>query len=72
MERRGNPTKVRKWKDIIEEWQDYMHSMNVQFLTSYNFNFDIGIGDKVGAIRKTHSQTSDKTFIYREKLISFA
>ena len=40
--------------------------MNVQFLTSYNFNFDIGIGDKVGAIRKTHSQTSDKTFIYRE------
>lgn len=62
-----NPTKVRKWKDIIEEWQDYMHSMNVQFLTSYNFNFDIGIGDKVGAIRKTHSQTSDKTFYLPRK-----
>lgn len=57
-----NPTKVKSWKYIIEEWQDFMHSMNVQFLTSYNFNFDIGLGDKVGAIRKTHSQTSDKTF----------
>ena len=58
----NNPHKVRKWKDIIEEWQDYMHSMNIQFLTSYNFNFDIGQGDKIGAIRKTHSALTDKTF----------
>ena len=54
--------KVRKWKDIIEEWQDYIHSMNVKYLTSYNFNFDIGTGDKVGTIRKTHQQLTDKTF----------
>lgn len=58
----NNFHKVRKWKEIIEEWQDYIHSMNVKYLTSYNFNFDIGTGDKVGTIRKTHQQLTDKTF----------
>ena len=58
----NNFHKVKKWKEIIEEWQDYIHSMNVKYLTSYNFNFDIGTGDKVGTIRKTHQQLTDKTF----------
>ena len=26
------------------------------------FNFDIGVGDKVGVVRKTHMQLTDKTF----------
>lgn len=57
-----NPYKVKSWKDIIEEWQDHLHAMNVQYLTSYNFNFDIGVGDKIGTIRKTHQQLTDKNF----------
>ncbi len=36
--------------------------MGIEYLTSYNFNFDIGIGDRVGTIRKTHQQLTDKTF----------
>ena len=58
----NNPTKVKSWKHIIEEWQDLITSMGVDYLTSYNFNFDIGQGDKIGTIRKTHQQLTDKTF----------
>ncbi len=58
----NNPLKIRKWKHIVEEWNDMMSSMGVNYLTSYNFNFDIGIKDKVGTIRKTHQQITDKTF----------
>ena len=36
--------------------------MGIEYLTSYNFNFDIGTGDKVGTIRKTHQQLTDKIF----------
>ena len=59
----NNPHKVKAWKDIIKEWQDYLHAMNVQYLTSYNFNFDIGIdSSEIATIRKTHQQLTDKTF----------
>ena len=59
----NNPHKVKAWKEIIKEWQDYLHAMNVQYLTSYNFNFDIGIdSSEIATIRKTHQQLTDKTF----------
>ena len=59
----NNPHKVKAWKDIIKEWQDYLHAMNVQYLTSYNFNFDIGTdSSEIATIRKTHQQLTDKTF----------
>ena len=59
----NNPHKVKAWKDIIKEWQDYLHAMNVQYLTSYNFNFDIGIdSSEIATIRKTHQNLTDKTF----------
>ena len=52
-----------KWKDIIKEWQDLLHAMNVQYLTSYNFNFDIGTdSSEIATVRKTHQQLTDKTF----------
>ena len=57
-----NPYKVKPWKDIITEFQEKIYAMNVEYLTSYNFNFDIGIGDKIGTIRKTHQQLTDKNF----------
>ena len=53
----------KAWKEIIKEWQDYLHAMNVQYLTSYNFNFDIGVdSSEIATIRKTHQQLTDKTF----------
>jgi hypothetical protein len=59
----NNPQKVKPWKDIIEEWQNLIKVMNVEYLTSYNFNFDIGIdSSKDATIRKTHQQLTDKTF----------
>jgi hypothetical protein len=57
-----NPQKVRRWKDIIAEFNSNINAMGVEYITSYNFNFDIGVGDKVGTIRKTHMQLTDKTF----------
>ena len=57
-----NPYKVKKWKHIIEEFNDNINSMGIEYITSYNFNFDIGTGDRVGTIRKTHQQLTDKTF----------
>jgi len=57
-----NPSKVKSWKDIIAEFNEKINSMGVEYLTSYNFNFDIGVGDKVGTIRRTHQQLTDKTF----------
>ena len=66
-----NPTKVKKWKHIIEEFNDNINSMGIEYLTSYNYNFDIGSGDKVGTIRKTHQQLTDKTFYLPRKLEYF-
>ena len=57
-----NPHKVKKWKHIMEEFYENINSMGVEYLTSYNFNFDIGIGERVGAMRKTHQQLTDKVF----------
>ena len=57
-----NPHKVKKWKHIIEEFNENINSMGIEYLTSYNFNFDIGTGDRVGTIRKTHQQLTDKIF----------
>ena len=58
-----NPHKVKKGKDMIKEWQDLLHAMNVQYLTSYNFNFDIGTdSSEIATVRKTHQQLTDKTF----------
>jgi len=57
-----NPHKVKKWKHIIEEFNENINSMGIEYITSYNFNFDLGVGDKVGTIRKTHQQLTDKTF----------
>ena len=42
-----NPYKVKKWKHIIEEFNDNINSMGIEYITSYNFNFDIGTGDRV-------------------------
>jgi len=58
----NNPHKVKKWKHIIEEFNDNINSMGIDYITSYNFNFDIGHGDRVGTIRKTHQQLTDKIF----------
>ena len=66
-----NPIKVKKWKHIIEEFNDNINSMGIEYLTSYNYNFDIGTGDKVGTIRKTHQQLTDKTFYLPRKLEYF-
>ena len=66
-----NPYKVRRWKHIIEEFNDNINSMGIEYLTSYNYNFDIGSGDKVGTIRKTHQQLTDKTFYLPRKLEYF-
>ena len=66
-----NPYKVKKWKHIIEEFNDNINSMGIEYLTSYNYNFDIGSGDKVGTIRKTHQQLTDKTFYLPRKLEYF-
>ena len=57
-----NPHKVKKWKHIMEEFYENINSMGVEYLTSYNFNFDIGVGERVGAMRKTHQQITDKVF----------
>ena len=57
-----NPYKVKSWNDIITEFNSKINSMGVDYITSYNFNFDIGTGDKVGTIRRTHQQLTDKTF----------
>ena len=58
-----NPYKVKSWRDIIDEWQEKLYAMNVEYLTSYNFNFDIGVDSSVGGtMRKTHQQLTDKTF----------
>jgi len=57
-----NPQKVKKWKDIIAEFNEKINAMGVEYITSYNFNFDIGMDDKIGTIRKTHMQLTDKTF----------
>jgi len=58
----NNPHKVKSWKSIIKEWKKLMKIHNVSYLTSYNFNFDLGVGDKIGTVRKTHSQLTDETF----------
>jgi hypothetical protein len=58
----NNPHKVKRWKDIISEFNDKLKAMGCDYITSYNFNFDIGVGDKVGTIRRTHQQLTDKTF----------
>ena len=38
-----NPIKVKKWKHIIEEFNDNINSMGIEYLTSYNYNFDIEV-----------------------------
>ena len=58
----NNPHKVKSWGEIIREFNENIQTMGVEYITSYNFNFDIGVGDKVGAIRKTHQQLTDKVF----------
>ena len=57
-----NPHKVKRWKHIMEEFQDEINSRGVEYLTSYNYNFDIGAGEKQGTIRKTNMQLTDKAF----------
>jgi len=61
----NNPHKVKRWKDIIKEFNNNMNSMGVDILTAYNYNFDIGEGRKIGTIRKTHTQYEHKSFYLR-------
>ena len=58
----NNFYKVRKWADIIEELDETLKAMSIEYLTSYNFNFDIGMYPKIGTIRKTQNQLADKAF----------
>ena len=60
-----NPHKVKRWKDIIKEFNNNLNSMGVDILTAYNYNFDIGEGRKIGTIRKTHTQYEHKSFYLR-------
>lgn len=57
-----NPHKVKKWKEIMREFNRELVTRNVDYITSYNYNFDIGSNRKVGTIRLTHNQLSDKSF----------
>ena len=57
-----NPHKVKSWADIVSELDRNIKAMGVEYITSYNFNFDIGVGDKHGTIRRTHQQLTDKTY----------
>jgi hypothetical protein len=61
----NNPHKVKRWKDIIKEFNSNLNSMGVDILTAYNYNFDIGEGRKIGTIRKTHTQYEHKSFYLR-------
>jgi hypothetical protein len=61
----NNPHKVKRWKDIIKEFNNNLNSMGVDILTAYNYNFDIGEGRKIGTIRKTHTQYEHKSFYLR-------
>lgn len=59
----NNFHKVRSWKLIMEEFNDNIKSRNTQYLTAYNYNFDIGVSaDKGGVIRHTNNQLRHKTF----------
>ena len=57
-----NPQKVKPWKEIMREFNRELVTRNVDYITSYNYNFDIGSNRKVGTIRLTHNQLSDKSF----------
>ena len=61
----NNPHKVKRWKDIVKEFNNNLNSMGVDILTAYNYNFDIGEGRKIGTIRKTHTQYEHKSFYLR-------
>jgi hypothetical protein len=57
-----NPHKIKPWKEIMREFNRELVTRNVDYITSYNYNFDIGSNRKVGTIRLTHNQLSDKSF----------
>ena len=64
-----NLEEVKKEYNILQEtkhscieFNDNINSMGIEYITSYNLNFHIGTGDRVGTIRKTHQQLTDKTF----------
>jgi hypothetical protein len=68
----NNFHKVRRWKDIVEEFNEQMKSRNIEYLTAYNYNFDIGVSsDKGGVIRHTQKQLRQKTFYIPQGVKSF-
>jgi hypothetical protein len=67
-----NPHKVKSWKDIIAEWDNTMHSMGVEILTAYNYNFDIGEDRKIGTIRTTHTKIRHKSFYLKKKAMGLS
>ena len=55
-----NPHKVKTWREIMIEFNTMCKTMGVDYLASYNFQFDIGTtSEKGGVIRHTHSQLTD-------------
>ena len=49
-----------------------MKSRNIEYLTAYNYNFDIGVSsDKGGVIRHTQKQLRQKTFYIPQGVKSF-
>jgi len=61
----NNPHKVKRWKDIIKEFNNNLNSMGVDILTAYNYNFDIGELRNIGTISKTYTQYEHKSFYLR-------
>ena len=57
-----NPHKVKSWKEILREFDKNIKSCGVEYITSYNFNFDIGKERNQGTIRRTQQQLRDKSF----------
>ena len=37
----NNPHKVKRWKDIISEFNDKLKAMGCDYITSYNFNLSL-------------------------------
>ena len=64
-------SRVRSWKDIIREFNQDCRNLGVDSITAYNFMYDFGINGKAGVIRKTHSQYTDKTFYFPNKVKHF-
>ena len=55
---------VKSWTEIMQIFNSDCMNMGVDSITAYNINFDFGVNGRVGAIRKTSHQFTDKGFYF--------